>query len=149
MAASIYTKITIPATPNVNIAGPQVYRGFSTVNTNTNNFALYDYELIKQDLLNSFYIRQGERLMQPTIGCIIWDLLFEPLTDQIQALMTENVTQIINSDPRVQASNVVLTAYDTGIQVQFTLTYTQFNLSENIQLQFDQANGITSTALST
>jgi phage baseplate assembly protein W len=139
---SIYSKITLPAHPNPTIAGPQMYRGFSTVNTNTKNFALYDFELIKQDLINHFYIRQGERLMNPGYGCVIWDLIFEPLTEEVKELIIENVNVIINSDPRVHASNVVVTGYDTGIQLEYTLTYTQYNLSENLKFQFDQAAGL-------
>jgi phage baseplate assembly protein W len=147
MTNSLYTKVTIPAKYNANNSAPKVYRGFSTVSNNTNNFALYDYELIKQDLMNSFYVRQGERLMQPEIGCIIWDLLFEPLTEQVKNLLVQNVEQILNAEPRVQASNVVISQYDTGLQVEFTLKYTQYNLSENLKLHFDQSNGLVSNSI--
>lgn len=126
-----------------NIASEQMYRGFSTVSTSTNNFTLYDFELIKQDLINHFYIRKGERLMNPDYGTIIWDLLFEPLTPEVKDLIVQNVNEIVNFDPRVQASNVVVTGYDTGIQVQVVLTYLPYNLSENMKLSFDQANGLT------
>jgi phage baseplate assembly protein W len=119
-----------------------MYKGFSTVNTSTQNFTLYDFELIKQDLMNHFYTRQGERLMNPDYGTIIWDLIFEPLTEEIKSAILQNVNQIVNYDPRVQASNVLVTSYDTGIQIQVTLTYLPYNLSENLKLRFDQANGL-------
>ena len=141
---SLYNKLVLPARPNPTQVGPQMYRGFSTINAVSQNFALYDFELIKQDLLNHFYVRQGERLMNPTFGCVIWDLLFEPLTEQVKGIILQNVNEIVNFDPRVQASNIVITSYDTGIQIQYTLTYVPYNLSENIQLQFDQANNIVS-----
>jgi phage baseplate assembly protein W len=141
MADDFYNKITLrPKTPTS--APTQMYRGFSSVNTTTNNFTLYDFELIKQDLLNHFYVRQGERLMQPTFGTIIWDLLFEPLTDDLKDLILQNVNQIVNFDPRVQASNVLVTGYETGIQIEVTLTYLPYNLSENLKIQFDQQNGL-------
>jgi len=143
---NLYTTLTIPASPNAPIT-PQMYRGFSTVSSNTQNFKLYDFELVKQDLINSFYVRQGERLMNPSYGCIIWDLLFEPLTPQVQNLILQNVTQIVNADPRVQAGNVIVTQYDTGIQVEFTLSYQLYNLSESLKLQFDQVNGLSSSAI--
>jgi len=119
-----------------------MYRGFSTVSTATENFALYDYELIKQDLLNHFYTRQGERLMQPEFGTIIWDLLFEPLTGHIKDLILQNVNEIVNYDPRVQAESVIVTSYDQGIQIEFTLTYVIYNVQQKIQLRFDQDNGL-------
>lgn len=141
---TIYSKV--PTTTNANItqeAIVQRYRGFSTVSKSTNNFALYDFELIKQDLLNHFYVRQGERLMQPNFGTIIWDLLFEPLTPEIQDLILQNVNEIFSSDPRVQATNVLITPYDTGLQIECNLKYFLYNLEETLQLKFDQANGIT------
>lgn len=138
---SLYSRITVPAKAAIP-TGKQMYKGFSSVNTQTDNFALYDFELIKQDLMNHFYIRQGERLMNPAFGTIIWDLLFEPLTEEVKELILQNVNDIVNFDPRVQASDVLVTSYETGIQLQVTLTYLPYNLSETLQIQFDQNNGL-------
>ena len=140
--ANLYKKITLPAASQPDNMGEKKYKGFSTVNTNTENFSLYDFELIKQDLFNHFYTRQGERLMQPEFGTIIWDLLFEPLTPEIKNLVLENINQIVNYDPRVTAENVIVTAYDQGIQVQCTLIFLPYNISQTLQLRFDQANGL-------
>jgi phage baseplate assembly protein W len=142
-STKLYKKISIPAVSKINNTPPQkMYRGFSSVNTSTENYNLYDFELIKQDLLNHFYVRQGERLMNPTFGTVIWDLLFEPLTETIKDLILQNVNQIVNFDPRVQASNVVVTSYDSGIQIQCTLKYVPYNIQQTLQLRFDQANGL-------
>jgi phage baseplate assembly protein W len=140
--ANLYKKITLPAANQPDNLGEKKYKGFSTVNTNTENYNLYDFELIKQDLFNHFYTRQGERLMQPEFGTIIWDLLFEPLTPEIKNLVLENINQIVNYDPRVKAENVTVTAYDQGIQVQCTLIFLPYNISQTLQLRFDQANGL-------
>ena len=140
--ANLYKKITLPAASQPDNLGEKKYKGFSTVNTNTENFNLYDFELIKQDLFNHFYTRQGERLMQPEFGTIIWDLLFEPLTPEIKNLVLENINQIVNYDPRIKAENVIVTAYDQGIQVQCTLIFLSYNISQILQLRFDQANGL-------
>jgi phage baseplate assembly protein W len=103
---------------------------------------LYDFELIKQDLLNHFYTRQGERLMNPTFGTIIWDLLFEPLTEHVKNLILQNVNEIINYDPRIRAENVIVTQYESGIQIQCSLTYMPYNMTQSMQLRFDQENGL-------
>ena len=137
---SLYTKPSLPSSNNAPM--PQMYKGFSTVSTDTENFKLYDYALIKQDLINHFYVRQGERLMNPTYGTIIWDMLFEPMTEQTQNLILQNVNEIINYDPRITAKNVIVTQYESGIQIECMLTYTPYNLSEQLQLQFDQTNGL-------
>lgn len=139
--SNIYTNITLPA-ERPSAVSTQMYRGFSTVNPYSEDFVLYDYDLIKQDIINHFHVRQGERLMNPRFGTIIWDLLFEPLTEQVKDLIVRNVNEIINFDPRIKASDVVVTGYDTGIQIQCTLTYLVYNMSERMQLKFDQANGL-------
>jgi len=141
---SIHNRVTLKTAQSSNAPTSQVYKGFSTVNTNTQNFKLYDFELIKQDLLNTFYIRQGERLMNPEYGTVIWDLLFEPMTPDVQNSIIQNVNAIFNSDPRIQASNILVTPYESGIQIQCTLKYLLYNIQENLQMKFDQANGLTS-----
>lgn len=142
--ARMYDKIALPEVHSGLPVSPQMYRGFSTVSLNTENFGLYDLELIKQDIINHFHVRQGEQLMQPTFGTIIWDILFEPLTPQVKDLIIQNVTEIINYDPRVKAENVIVTAYESGIQVECVLTYLLYNISQQIQYKFDQANGLLS-----
>jgi phage baseplate assembly protein W len=140
--ATLYNKITLPAAPANGATLPKTYKGFSTVNTDTENFSLYDFELIKQDIINHFYTRQGERLMNPGFGCVIWDLLYEPLTDETRFLITSNVSDIINYDPRVTTDQVIVTPYESGIQIQCTLSYRPYNIQQQLQLRFDQANGL-------
>jgi len=122
--------------------GPRAYRGISTVNPNVNSFNLYDIALIKQDLLNHFHIRQGEKLENPQFGTIIWDALFEPLTEDMKQAIIQNVTEIINYDPRVQVNAVTVDTYESGIQIECDLTYLPYNISENLRLKFDENNGL-------
>jgi phage baseplate assembly protein W len=140
--ANLYNKITLPAAPLNGLTVPKTYKGFSTVSTENENFTLFDFELIKQDIINHFYTRQGERLMNPEFGCVIWDLLYEPLTDETRFLITNNVSDIINYDPRVTTDQVIVTPYESGIQIQCTLTYRPYNIQQQLQLRFDQANGL-------
>lgn len=140
--ADLYKRVFLRSTNNSEVVTPKMYKGFSTVSAETENFNLYDFKLIQQDLLNHFYIRQGERLMNPSFGTIIWDMLFEPLTEEIKNLITRNVDEILNSDPRISASQVIVTAYESGIQIECELTYLPYNVSQKMQLKFDQTNGI-------
>jgi phage baseplate assembly protein W len=139
----LYDKAVLKTVVSKNIAlGAKTYKGFSTVNTDSESYALYDLALIKQDLINHFHIRQGERLEQPTFGTIIWDMIFEPLTDDTKSLIIKNVEEIINYDPRLVAEQVIVTTYESGIQIECRLTYLPYNIQENLQLRFDQANGL-------
>src|SRR6056300_491218 len=120
----------------------QTYRGLSTVNPNNLSYTLYDIGLIKQDLLNHFHIRQGEKLENPEFGCIIWDALFEPLTDTLKEAIAKNVTDIVNYDPRTRASDIIVDSFEHGIQIECNLTYLPYNISEQLKFQFDERNGL-------
>jgi phage baseplate assembly protein W len=140
--AKLYDKIVLSPNQRRDLISPKTYKGFSTVSRDTENFALYDFQLIQQDLLNHFHVRQGERLMNPSFGTIIWDLLFEPLTEQLKDLITQNVNTIINYDPRITTNEVTVTQYETGIQIECVLTYLPYNIQQSMQFRFDQANGL-------
>ena len=142
MASQLYQKITLRSPASTDVSGPKTYRGFSTVNPETENNHLYDLKLIQQDLLNHFHVRQGERLMNPKFGTVIWDLLFEPLTEEVRQLIITNVNQIINYDPRIIADQVTVSQYESGIQIECMLTYLPYNITQSMQLRFDQANGL-------
>ncbi len=113
-----------------------IYRGFSTVN-NSKRFKITDAELVKQDLINHFNIRKGEKLMQPEFGTIIWGLLFEPLTNDLKNAVVADITQIINYDPRVNVNDVQVTQKDYGLQILISLTYATTNQSDALFLNFN------------
>ena len=138
----LYKKTIIPPAAKTAPIVPQMYKGFSTLSPDSENYQIYDIALVKQDLINHFNIRQGERLMQPTFGTIIWDLLFEPLTEDFKNLIIQNVNKIINYDPRISAQQVIVTTYESGIQIECLLTYLPYNISEVLQLRFDQTLGL-------
>jgi phage baseplate assembly protein W len=139
----LYDKIVLPGVKTQqNVPGTKTYKGFSTISSDAASFALYDLALIKQDILNHFHIRQGEKLSDPTFGTVIWDILFEPLTEDLKQLVAKNVEDIINYDPRVRADQVIITQYDSGLQIECRLTYLPYYIQESIQLKFDQANGL-------
>lgn len=120
----------------------QFYRGFSTVSSLSVNGKLYDYELIKQNLLNHFNTRKGSRVMNPNFGTIIWDLLMEPLTEQIKNLLTNDITTICNFDPRVEPLQIDINEYEQGYLVEITLKLRNTDQTEKLKLAFDQKLGL-------
>jgi phage baseplate assembly protein W len=117
------------------------YKGFSS-NEIKNNFKLYDIELVKRDLMNHFYIRKGEKLENPNFGTIIWDMLFENFTSEVRRLITEDVEQIINYDPRVKVNTLTIDSTDQGIRIQADIVYLPFNINEQMTFNFDKTNNI-------
>jgi len=122
-------------------AGTKYYRGISTVNPENPNPVLYDLALIKQDIINHFHIRQGEKLSDPSFGTIIWDALFEPLTDGMKDAITQNVTRVVSADPRVRIKSVIVDQFESGLQVEINLEYLPYNIEETMRLTFDQNAG--------
>ena len=120
---------------------PHVYVGFSS-SARRKLYKLYDIDLIKQDIINHFHIRKGEKLENPTFGTIIWDVLFEPMTDQLKKLIAEDVQFIINFDTRVKVDSVQIDSYDQGIRIEAVLTYLPYNVTEKMSLDFDKRNNI-------
>ena len=118
------------------------YKGISTANPNNTSFTLHDIALIKQDIINHFHISQGEKLENPEFGTIIWDALHEPLTDDLKEAIGKNVTDIVNYDPRVQVNDVVVTSYESGLQVECDLTYLPYNITESMRMKFDEEAGL-------
>jgi phage baseplate assembly protein W len=120
----------------------QFYRGFSTINNTTKSVALYDTELIKQDLINQFSTKKGERLMHPEFGTIIWDIIFDPLTDILKQSIIDDVDTILASDPRISPIQVLVIEKDYGILIEASVTYTNSNQVDNLRINFDKELGL-------
>lgn len=113
-----------------------IYKGFSTIEK-TKNFRLTDFELVKRDLINHFNIRKGEKLMNPSFGTVIWDMIFEPLDEDSKTVIIQDIQRIIANDPRVVAENVLVTTYERGIQIEIQLVYVSKDQRDVLSLQFD------------
>lgn len=140
----MYLNTTVKSNPvNVNETEPHSYHGLSTV-SDSKKFVLHDISLIKQDIVNHFHIRQGDKLENPEFGCVIWDLLFDQLTDNLRALIAQNVEEIINYDPRVRVDSIVVSQSTYGITAECELTYLNYNISEQLKFDFDSRNNFLS-----
>jgi phage baseplate assembly protein W len=112
------------------------YKGFSTVGR-TQKFRLTDFELVKQDLINHFNIRKGEKLMNPDFGTVIWSVIHEPLSEDLKSVIISDIKTIVEYDPRIGVDNVVITEYLQGIQIELELRYIPNDLRTVLNLKFD------------
>jgi hypothetical protein len=71
----------------------QFYKGYSSRANST--FKLFDLDLIKQNIINTFNTRKGERVMNPQFGSIVWDILMEPMTPLLRELLNDDIKSII------------------------------------------------------
>ena len=112
------------------------FRGFSTVGKKIGNFVLEDKALAKQDLLNHFYTRKGERLGEPEFGSILPELVFEPLDDATVDLVEDDVVAIINADPRWTFVDLRLTTGEHLIECEVQLIYNNDGTNDLLYLKY-------------
>lgn len=113
------------------------FRGFTTVGRNKPTYSVTDFELVKIDLLNHFSTRIGERVMLPTFGCQIYDLLMDPLDNRTTTLIKEDAERIVNADPRVRLDDTQLTETDHSILLELQLTYLPNGITDSLAIQFN------------
>lgn len=119
------------------------FRGYSSIGTSFLSPVRYDLDLARQDLLNHFNTRKGERIMMPTFGSIVWDMLFEPLDDYTISLLDADVRSIIKNDPRWQLQNVTITDGLNALYIEVIVTY--LPTSETITLPLTYNRGTTTS----
>ena len=114
-----------------------LFKGFSTVQGSKNR-KLHDIELAKQDLMNHFYTKKGERIMNPEFGSIIWSLMFEPWNDSTEEEIKEDCLNIVAQDPRWRLDGVETYSNQNALSVQLRLFYQPTDKVELLALTFDR-----------
>ena len=112
------------------------FRGFSTVDRIRAPYTLDGRDLVKRDLLNTFYTKKGERVMRPEYGSIIWDLLMNPDDTATEKEIREDVIRIIDADPRVDHLRTTIIYMDHTIRLEIDLKYVLLNDSDILYLEY-------------
>jgi len=124
------------------VKSSQFYKGFSSIDESTTSPRQYDFDVVKQDLLNRLNTRKGERVMNPTFGTIIWDLIYEPLTPEVKTAIANDLNTILTSDPRAIPIQINIVEQDYGFQIELTLQYANTDQTDQIRLVFDRNVGL-------
>jgi phage baseplate assembly protein W len=121
----------------------QFYKGFSTTDPANATSKLFDLELIKQNIINTFNTRRGERVMNPNFGSIVWELIMEPMTPQTKEALNADIQRICSSDPRAIPTDIKLIQFPSGYIVEVTMKLVGSDVSSQMRLTFDQNIGLT------
>jgi hypothetical protein len=115
------------------------FKGYSSLAGEFSEPALFDKELARRDLLNHFYTRKGERLMAPLYGSIIWDILFEPMTEANQEIIFADTQRIVGQDPRWKLKEARLRSDTNGqaIYLDMLMTYVPTTSEETLTVAFE------------
>tara|TARA_B110001454_G_C12706886_1_gene428983 strand:- start:260 stop:643 length:384 start_codon:yes stop_codon:yes gene_type:complete len=114
--------------------------GYTTINEPYTSKALTGLDLAKQDLLNHFKIRKGEKWTDPTFGCNLELYVFQPLDDITRTSINEEVYNVVNYDPRfeVSDSNIRVDQDSHSVTVNVKLTYLPTTTATELQIKFDR-----------
>ena len=118
------------------------FKGFSTVDRKGPPYNLEDLALVKQDILNQLKTSKGERVMLPEFGSVIPDLLMEPLTEATIGFVKDDVTDIVNQDPRVNLLNLNVSAMDNTLRCEIHLEYKPDLTEDVLVAEFESTTGI-------
>lgn len=118
------------------------FKGFSTIGRLFPPYGLTDIELVKQDLLNEFNTRIGERVMRPTFGTVIFDLLMDPNDDMTKQAIEDDAIRIVKKDPRVELFSVDVRDFSDAIVIEIILLYTPNRLQESLFITYQKSTGL-------
>jgi|TARA_R110002153_G_scaffold23272_3_gene75803 phage baseplate assembly protein W len=109
------------------------FSGFSTKHKNAINHRLFGKDLVIEDLMNQIMTRKGERIMMPTYGSIVHDMIFEPLTPDVNDMIHNDISRIVNEDPRAILENISVTD-DSSHALNVKLTVSIIPTGEQVEL---------------
>jgi len=114
----------------------KIFSGYSTIDRKISKTNIYDKNLVKRDLLNHIFTRRGERVMNPTFGTSIHDLLFEPFNESLKDRIISEIREVIDAEPRVRLEGIETFEEDWGLTIKVDLYYNIFEDVETLYLEF-------------
>ena len=114
------------------------FRGFNTIDKIRAPYTLEGQDLVKRDLLNTFYTKKGERVMRPEYGSIIWDILMNPDDTATERDIRDDVIRIIDADPRVDHLYTTIIHMDHTIRIEINLKFVLLNNSDILYLEYNR-----------
>ena len=114
-----------------------LYKGYSSFEfERIKQFEIIDVELVKLDLLNHIFTRRGSRVMMPTFGTVIPDLVFEPLDDQTTEILEDELRMVFDFDPRVETVSLELNVQEDQhtVTASVQLYYVELEIVDNFEL---------------
>ena len=113
------------------------YYGFNTIKQEK-KFRLVDYDLIKRDVLNSLLIKQGEKPGNPSYGTNVWNIIFEPMTDDVMRDIERELRKTVGQDPRIKIERVSVYPKENGVLIEIDVTVLPTTEVQRLTLFFDQ-----------
>lgn len=118
------------------ITPPPYFIGFNTVDNPLPPYTITNVDLVKRDILNQFYTLPGERVMLPSFGSRIPILLMDPFDNATKDAIIQDAIRVIQSEPRVQLSNINVFEKDQAITLVITLNFLPESRQDDLFVSF-------------
>lgn len=109
---------------------PGVAGGIGTITVQPKigkKFRLTDEKLVLDDFLNSFNIKQGDKVGQPGYGTTLWNFVFEPNTPDVRDQIENEVRRVAGLDPRLSIGTIQVYSQENGVLIELEISVTPFN----------------------
>lgn len=90
-------------------------------------FRLTDAELVQQDLINAFSIKQGDKVGQPSYGTTLWNFIFDPNTSDLREQVETEIRRVTALDPRVTIGTLQIYTHENGMLIEMQISINPFN----------------------
>lgn len=99
-------------------------------------------EHTKANLINVLSTRQGERIFRPDFGSRLDDLLFEPMNEQLEVDIEQEINRVVNEHlPYVTIESIQVSRDDSEgiavIELRFSTFFLPDNEEENVEIFFE------------
>ena len=114
--------------------------GYTTTLNDFTSTTLTNLDLAKQDLINHFHIRKGEKWTNPDFGSDLPFYVFQPLDESTIDLINSEVLTIVSNDPRFElnSSKVNVQSDAQAITIIVQLIYLPTTTATELQVKFDK-----------
>jgi phage baseplate assembly protein W len=69
-------------------------------------------------------------------------MIFENFTEEVKTIISKDVEDIVNYDPRIVVNEIQVNSTPQGIRIEAVITYVPFNINERMTFDFDKNNSI-------
>jgi phage baseplate assembly protein W len=122
-----------------------LYKGFSTHNYSSlgGTFSVTDKDLVNLDILSHLYTETDERVMMPGFGTDIPNKPFEPLTNDLIEDVYDDITRVVDYDPRVKRITVSVVPYHdaNALVCSVSLLYIELNDTDSFDFVLNLETG--------
>lgn len=99
-------------------------------------------EHTRANIINVLSTKKGERLARPEFGTNLEELLFEPMSQQLESDIREEINSAVNrSLPYVTIENLAVSRDEdkkvASVEIEFTTPFLPKEQEENLELYFE------------